>query len=618
MYEKHFNLDQLPFSIAPDPSFLYLSNAHREALAHLMYGFSHGGFVMVTGEVGTGKTTLLRNLVKQTPPDLDVAFILNPRLTVRELLASLCDELGIAYDPDGTSSVKQYVDLITRHLLETHRAGRSTVMIIDEAQNLSPAVLEQIRLLTNLETDDRKLLRIILIGQPELKEMLERQDLRQLAQRITARYHLGSLNREDTYAYVMHRMSRAGGNPHAFSAAALRTIYSLSKGTPRLINVIADRALLGAYTLGRHQVTAGIVRRAAREVLGQKPGRRAWWIGAATAIFAAGAAWAILAPFDLSTPPGENVIAADSAPSPADLQATPGPAAVQSTDAATSNGLDEPAPAASLEISQAPAPEHPGEPARTEAERQLTTAEGEEIITPQTYARMQAAANPQMTPTLDPQTVPDTGAARTATTITRPEGGNFSNQRRAYAAVFERWGVDYDDLGSDQIPCDFAPSAGLQCLSERGTWTQIEQMDLPVILELWDGRPLPFHAALLGMEEGRILLGIGDEIVRTTQRALKDQWAGGFVVLWQTPPGYYGSLRAGQRHETVGWLRQQLSSLIDRSLASPTPDLFDENLRQAVLEFQAAEGLTTDGIVGPATWIRLATRLHLPQPSLTG
>ena len=176
-----------------------------------------------------------------------MAFILNPRLTVRELLASLCDELGIAYDADSTASVKQYVDLITRHLLETHRAGRSTVMIIDEAQNLSPAILEQVRLLTNLETDDRKLMRIILIGQPELKEMLERQDLCQLAQRITARYHLGSLSRQDSYAYVMHRMSRAGGNPHVFSQGALRRLYALSKGTPRLINVIADRALLAEF-----------------------------------------------------------------------------------------------------------------------------------------------------------------------------------------------------------------------------------------------------------------------------------------------------------------------------------------------------------------------------------
>jgi general secretion pathway protein A len=626
MYEKHFNLDQLPFSIAPDPSFLYLSSAHREALAHLMYGFSHGGFVMVTGEVGTGKTTLLRNLVKQTPPDLDVAFILNPRLTVRELLASLCDELGIAYDPDSTASVKQYVDLITRHLLETHRAGRSTVMIIDEAQNLSPAVLEQVRLLTNLETDERKLLRIILIGQPELKEMLERQDLRQLAQRITARYHLGSLNREDTYAYIMHRMSRAGGNPHAFSSAALRRIYSLSKGTPRLINVIADRALLGAYTLGRHQVTARVVSRAAREVLGQKPDRRAWWIGAATALFAAGAAWAILVPLGGKLPVEQKVIDRGAAAEPATAeQAAPElakTAADREAAADPTPSLANERPGQTAQVAAAPEEQQGAllfEPAK-EAPAEVLTPEGEEIITPQTYARMQADALNQAEsgPTLNPQSVPDAGNARATSTISRPAGSNFSNQRLAYAAVFERWGVAYNDQSSEQIPCDFAPSAGLQCLTERGDWSQIAQLDLPVILELWDGRPRPYHAALLGMEGGRILLGIGNETVETTQRALRDQWAGSFVVLWQTPPGYYGSLRSGQQHETVGWLRLQLGSLVDRSLASPTPNLFDENLQQAVLEFQTAEGLTADGIVGPATWIRLATRLNLPQPSLDG
>ncbi len=621
MYEKHFNLNQLPFSIAPDPSFLYLSSAHREALAHLMYGFSHGGFVMVTGEVGTGKTTLLRNLVKQTPPDLDVAFILNPRLTVRELLASLCDELGIAYDPDTTTSVKQYVDLITRHLLATHRAGRSTVMIIDEAQNLSPAVLEQVRLLTNLETDDRKLLRIILIGQPELKEMLERQDLRQLAQRITARYHLGSLSREDTYAYIMHRMSRAGGNPQAFSAGALRRIYALSKGTPRLINVIADRSLLGAYTLGRHQVTTRIVSRAAKEVLGQTSNQRAWWIGAATALFAAGAAWAILVPFGQNPSLGEQQATADPIDEASSATTEMPPTSFRVSDATP---IEEPP------VEQ----QRPLEPATRiveEPEDVLETAQpdsseqhpdtGEEIITPETYERMQAARNPQPAPTLNPQSLPDASTARAASNVIRPNGSSFANQRLAYRAVFERWGVAYDSE-STQIPCDFAPSAGLQCLTERGTWTQIAQMDLPVVLELWDGQPAPFHAALLGMEGGmdggRILLGIGNETVETTQHALRDQWTGSFVVLWQMPPGYYGSLRTGQRHETVGWLRLQLGSLMNRPLTSPTPNLFDEDLEQAVLEFQAAEGLTPDGIVGPDTWIRLATRLNLPQPSLAG
>jgi general secretion pathway protein A len=217
---------------------------------------------------------------------------------------------------------------------------------------------------------------------------------------------------------------------------------------------------------------------------------------------------------------------------------------------------------------------------------------------------------------LTPRVLPAADEVRTITTISRPAGNNFTNQRLTYAAVFERWGVACDALSTVQIPCDFAPSAGLQCLTERGDWSRIAQMDLPVILELWDGRPTPYHAALLSMEDGSILLGIGSETVATTQHALKDQWAGNFVVLWQTPPGYYGSLRNGQRHETVGWLRLQLDSLVDRSLASPAPNLFDDSLQQAVREFQAAEGLTADGIVGPATWIRLATRLNLPQPSL--
>ena len=624
MYEKHFNLNQLPFSIAPDPSFLYLSSAHREALAHLMYGFSHGGFVMVTGEVGTGKTTLLRNLVKQTPPDLDVAFILNPRLTVRELLASLCDELGIAYNPDSTASVKQYVDLITRHLLETHRAGRSTVMIIDEAQNLSPAVLEQVRLLTNLETDDRKLMRIILIGQPELKEMLERQDLRQLAQRITARYHLGSLNRADTYAYVMHRMSRAGGNPHVFSQGALRRLYALSRGTPRLINVIADRALLGAYTLGRHRVTGRIVNRAAREVMGSRTSYRPWWIGAATAVFVAGAAWALLK----SPPPDTLPAPAETASDPAaGADAATTEAAAPAVDAAPEPPDSAPASAAGTALSAAQLPDTAG-PEATETDNpeviapETSAAElndsGEAVITPDTYARMQAqnTRTPATAPTLSPKPVQD--AARPVSRVTRPPGSAFVNQRLAYGAVFERWGVTYDDVSTGQIPCDFAPTAGLQCLTERGDWSQIAGTDLPVILELWDGQPGPYHAALLGMNGPTVLLQLGEETIQTTQRALREQWAGAYVVLWQMPPGYYGNLRAGQSHETVGWLRQQLSSLVERPLSSPTPNLFDDGLHEAVLEFQTSEGLTPDGIVGPATWIRLAERLNLPQPSLAG
>jgi general secretion pathway protein A len=431
----------------------------------------------------------------------------------------------------------------------------------------------------------------------------------------------------------MHRMSRAGGNPHVFSSAALRRIYSLSKGTPRLINVIADRSLLGAYTLGRHQVNARIVSRAAREVLGQPPNRRAWWAAAATAVFAAGAAWAILVPLGQQLPPADETTG-NTASTPTEVRATRTETGEAATTPEQTTPSPEPGPTAPAREPVAQDSSRPNatyeqtsepvlEPLATNPpleETQPGAASEDEIITPETYARMQAAARreAESAPRLNPQSVPGASSARAATEIARPAGNNFTNQRLAYAAVFQRWGVTYNDAGSDQIPCDFAPSASLQCLSRRGSWTQIAQMDLPVILELWDGRPAPYHAALLGMDEGRILLGIGSETVETTQRALRDQWAGSFVVLWQTPPGYYGNLRSGQQHETVGWLRLQLGSLVDRSLSTPTPNLFDKNLEQAVLEFQIAEGLTADGIVGPATWIRLATRLNLPQPSLAG
>ncbi|MDQ2695731.1 MAG: AAA family ATPase, partial [Pseudomonadota bacterium] len=271
MYAAFFALRDMPFAITPDPAYLYLSLRHQEALAHLLYGTGEdGGFVQLTGEVGTGKTTLIRTLLEQRLENVDVALCLNPRLTAAELVATVCDELGAGYPREATS-LKPLLDALNRHLLQTHAAGRRTVLIIDEAQNLSHDVLEQVRLLTNLETHRHKLLRIILVGQPELGRLLERQDLRQLAQRITARYHLLPLTGRETAAYVRHRLAVAGGREALFTPAALRAVARLSRGVPRLINVICDRALLGAYVRNTRPVTARLVRQAAAEALHGPP-----------------------------------------------------------------------------------------------------------------------------------------------------------------------------------------------------------------------------------------------------------------------------------------------------------------------------------------------------------
>jgi general secretion pathway protein A len=269
MYREYFGLKELPFSIAPDPRFLYMSENYKEALAHFMYGInSDGGFVLLTGEVGTGKTTLCRCLLEQLPENIDVAFILNPKVTSEELLANICDELSIYY-PEGTTSAKVFVDKINEYLLDAYAKGRKTVLIIEEAQNLSTDVLEQIRLLTNLETNQSKLLQVIMLGQPELRDILSKPELRQLSQRITARYHLGTLSRNEVKEYVTHRLAIAGTNRKIFPDSIIGKLYHLSRGIPRLINIICDRALLGAYVQEKNCVDKFTLETAANEVFGK-------------------------------------------------------------------------------------------------------------------------------------------------------------------------------------------------------------------------------------------------------------------------------------------------------------------------------------------------------------
>lgn len=313
MYKDYFGLKDNPFSIAPDPHYLYMSERHREALAHLVYALqTDGGFVLLTGEVGTGKTTVCRCLLEQVPENTKIAFVINPKLTTLELLATICDELGIDY-PQQNTGTKVFIDVINRYLLDIHARGYKTVVIIDEAQNLCVDVLEQIRLLTNLETNKQKLLQIIMLGQPELKTLLAKPQLRQLAQRITARYHLEPLSPQEMVNYISHRLGVAGVERPLFPATTISKLYHLSGGVPRVINLLCDRALLGAYVREQNTVSPKLLEATASEVFGddkqagQKKSAKLLWFGCTlAAMFAAGvlvSTWPLLNSATTKRPP---------------------------------------------------------------------------------------------------------------------------------------------------------------------------------------------------------------------------------------------------------------------------------------------------------------------------
>jgi general secretion pathway protein A len=530
-----------------------------------MYGLEgDGGFVLVIGEVGTGKTTLVRSLMDQIPESVDVAFVLNPRVTVPELLETLCDELGVAYVRDEPLTIKFYIDRLNAHLLKNHALGRSTVVIIDEAQNLSTDVLEQVRLLTNLETNERKLLRIILLGQTELSELLDRREMRQLAQRITARYHLSALDRDETRAYIAHRLTRAGGSPHLFTRPASRETYRLSRGIPRLINVIADRALLGSYVEAKQRVSAAIVRKAAREVFDKPATSRRWLATAGLLLLGVGAAWALLdqAPGFIAT---QGSTATDTR--------TPDPVAPQQTS------LVEMVPAAVTATPAIVVPdEQPSAAARTPPTASATGRASQSALEPATLVETQVR-------------------------VARPPGiSTHQTQLDAYAQVFARWQVPGTVTG---IPCNYAPNVGLQCLKQHGTWDDLLRLDRPVVLELWNDSATPYYGALLEASSENASLSIAGTQHSVDRRALDGSWFGTYIVLWQMPPDYNGNLRQGSQGVAVSWLRSQLTDYLDLQLDATTPATFDSPLRGAVIRFQRQRGLRPDGIVGPATWIEI-------------
>ena len=546
MYLEYYGLEQAPFSITPDPHYVFLSEHHRDALAHLLYGIRQGGgggFVQLTGEVGTGKTTLSRLLLNQLPENTHAALVLNPRLEPAELLQTICEELrlptGIAPAPTpapaptgkrkgGKAAAsarasarpggKAMFDALGAYLLEAYAKGDRVVLIIDEAQNLSTEALEQVRLLTNLETETQKLLQIILIGQPELRDMLARPELRQLAQRITARYHLRPLDEAGTAAYLRHRLTTAGAKRFPFAQDAVRRIHQRSGGVPRLINVIAERALLGGYAHDLLSIDAKTVDRAAGEALA--PSSTAHPQRDRASLIAAGALAlaAIVIAFVLSRT------------SPGDAQATDAPAA------ATTSVAD-----ASTAISTTP-----GRPA----------LDGAALLQ---RVRQSAPRSP-----------------------------------REWQALVAAWKAPAALGKASPDACPPTLSPGWRCLRSRAQLDPLLRIGRPVLLRL-RAEPQAVWASLLGADTGSVRISLDGSAIDVDRVALAGVWNGEYLAVWPAPDALEAKFAAGDA-AAVDWVRRRLRAEGGDGSDPPV----------ALRAFQARMGLRSDGGLNPETIFALS------------
>lgn len=555
MYANFFGLKQEPFSIAPDPHYLYMSERHREALAHLLYGLrGGGGFVLLTGEIGTGKTTVCRAFLAQTPKRCNVAYIFNPKLSVSELLHTVCEEYGIQHHQalpkqgEAAGSVKPFVDALNEFLLRTHAVGQNNILIIDEAQNLSAEVLEQLRLLTNLETHERKLLQIILIGQPELRDLLARPELEQLSQRVIARFHLPALSEAETAHYVRHRMGVAGFSATLpFDAKALKLVHQLARGVPRRINLLCDRALLGAYAQGRAQIDSRTVERAAAEVFGPEALPRPWpkrsagrWslrlISLALLGAAAGGAWV--------------------------WQARNDPASMKTT-----------APIAK----PSSAPALPAASSASAVSRPATSA---------------AEASP---------------APATALSL------GLRSEGQAWQALAKLWGAEAPELEA----CTALARQQLQCFrsnkvnSGDGGLSLLRLLNRPALLSLRDEAGQPFYVLLLSLDDQTATLSLGSQTQRISLLALSQQWRGEFSTLWRAPAGY--NVR-GPNSALQPWVKTQLDKAFGE--ASSSAESMKQDQKSRLAAFQRAQGLRSDGQTGPVTLMLLNAVAGVDEPRL--
>lgn len=669
MYKAHFGLSERPFSIAPDPQFLYMSRQHKEAMAHLSYGVQQGGgFILLTGEVGTGKTTLCRNLLKRLPDDVDVALILNAAAQEDELLQSIADELNIAYEKND--SQKTLLNRLNQYLLESFSNKRKTVLIIDEAQLLSRDVLEQVRLLTNLETTKNKLLQIILIGQPELNDVLKRQDLRQLAQRVTARYHLNSIQREDMTDYVTYRLKIAGCTVPIFTRQALNKIFRLTKGIPRLINVLCDHALIAAYSKDSHLVDTKIVKQAAQDMLllEDSSTSTALFFGryAKPALLALGAVvlggavlWGVSsgAPKWFSMQPAApdvtttqvTVIESDKANAAKPVVVAPTDAQAESfihvdknadnvadeeVDGIVADGFNVNDRAESTNATATDSAALVVDLANVEAgdlgleSVESASVEAESITTE--LAELNAVTSAGL----------DQGSVPQLNDVLSDEGGQASERVRilplsamledvqaetARIQAFRQLAFIWDRPLPDIMLNDFCVEVRnlkLDCLTgENDPLDAVAAYNRPVILVLENNTGL--HRVILrGLGQNAAQVQFGDDVVQVPRAQLESLWTGRYLLYWQPPAVGYRLFQQGNSGSKVVWLRQQIHYALLQTgqdgLADTVTQTYDAQLTSVVQDIQRAAGIIADGQVGVQTFMQINKMLGRQNvPTLT-
>ncbi|MCE0557420.1 MULTISPECIES: ExeA family protein [unclassified Motilimonas] len=598
MYTEFFGLRESPFSIAPDPDYLYLSDRHKEALAHLMYGLNGGGggFILLTGEVGTGKTTVCRSLLQELPDRTELAFILNPALTELELLATICDEFSIEYDHNAPS-LKHLFDVIAAFLLSNHQQNMNSVLLIDEAQLLNPNVLEQLRLLTNLETDRKKLLQIILIGQPELQQLLKKDELRQLAQRITARYHLLPLNMIEVCNYIRHRLQVAGCQLPIFSKSSLKEIHRQSGGVPRLINLICDRALLAAFANSDHTITPLLIKSVANEVRGDGAVES---LNARPFIYGAIALSAVLlGVLTLPYMSGPANVSEDELLAVVTGEISPAPELIENVDDVVAQALAQ---------GQLNAQETEQE------EEQETELDGDAEPT-------QIVATVNNTISMASETVASKKPAKAGVDQTP---NDLKIQRRlekvvvdsrepeaAMQNLYKVWGYE---VPLQQATCERARAAGLHCLNSNGSIRTLKEMNHPAVVKMYDKRNDVYFATLIARDEKGFELLINTRRVKVSESWFNAHWSGAYTLFWQAPTGYEKAIGFGARGAAVQWLDDSLASVLGHSMRNARE--FDYELQDRVMRFQDQHHLEADGIAGVQTILRLNLAVNNTMPKL--